>query len=148
MQTNCPFFAQNLNFRAYIVQTDYECLEAENRIKHIISSIKYEHPDALIARDHAVEKVLDIKRRMELGSNDPDFRYDLTGLELALEFAAEPYGEDQSDGIMKHRILDGEPVTAAGLKKYLTIERCLLKRMGFDLDADDPLLEILDAASN
>ena len=85
---------------------------------------------------------------MELGSNNPDFTYDLTGLELALEVTVEPTDEDQTDIIMQHRILDGEPVTAEGLKEHLTIERCLLKRMGFDLDADDPLLEILEAASN
>lgn len=141
--TNCPLLAYNLAFKSYIVETDYECVEAKNRIKHIISYYRYEHPDALVARDHAVEKVLDIKRQMELGSNDPDFRYDLTGLEFGLEFTAEPNDEDQTDFTMQHRILDGESVKADGLIKNLTIERCLLKRMGFDLEGDDQLLRIV-----
>jgi len=147
--SNCPFINYSLRFCAYIVSTEFLYKPDDGNLpQHIISHYRYENPDALIARDHAVKKVMDIKRKMELGSNDPDFTYDLTGVELNLEFTGIPDGEDHSDLAMRHSILDGEPVTRKELMKTLTIERCLLKRMGFDLMDDDPLIKIIEKVSN
>jgi len=146
---DCPFINQSLHFSAYIVRTDFLYdPEDENQAVHLIHHYVYEHPNALIARDHAVAKAIDIKKRMELGSDDPNFKYDLTGLELYLEFRLEMCSGDQDGITLRHWILDSEPVTDEGLEKNLAIERCLLKRMGFELMGDDLLLGIVQMLPN
>ena len=138
IHTQCPFSPPEFHFVGYRLTEDFKYVPSpDGSMEYHVSHYHIENPDHAIARERIMHELQVTKALMELGSNDPCYRYQYQGLSLeAIYEILYPAGDrkdewgDELPQYRKIRLLNGEPTTEQDFLKRLQMEYDLMGETG------------------